>query len=660
MRSVIIREVNFDDFIYNTDMSNDEDVIVTFDDNTTKLLTLRELVIYMIFWKGLVRCNYPITQEYVVDLVPFKGTTIDTLNTFLFEKMLEADPHRLDEIEADRLLAIQELSNFQIRNCRDYAETISYLDFRDVLKDEQFRELLKHKITSIGNYKNSTEAQLAYKANVKKLWDIISNTDNGFSSLVSQNLVDSTQIAHIFYQIGFRSDIDTTLVLRPIVGNYLFGLEDAIAYAIESTTAKISIMNNNSSIANADNTGRRNILGSAGISDIIEGDCGSTTTVTQTVIAATKERYLYKHIVVDGKLVMLTSKNIDEYVDKEIQMRSPRYCRHQGKVCQVCAGALVSVHARNHNVGIFSNTLLSDRMVSLILKLKHIADSVIIEYNLDTRLAQYCLVRDNRIFVRSVSKRLFKNTKLIIPIEKSNRSRLANLASFASRKNLGTSAYGELSEISITNQENLTILDIRIDSECQIVKFSTELARFLSNNDVVKLDKKEIIIDLTNFDLKHPLFKITDKSYSTLLFVKQCKRFFDSTIKGAKDYSSILTDFTELIGKQVDLNIGYIEIALSTYFCKSMFDYRPATEDDPYVIGKTQDDVITNSSPGTLLAFQGLHKAITNPSMYLMPKASNPFDGPLNIQPNVDIDKIKSNISTSLKKIRIDQKVEIK
>lgn len=68
-------------------------------------------------------------------------------------------------------------------------------------------------------------------------------------------------------------------------------------------------------------------------------DCGTKKTITMTLTAKNKNDLLYRYVVVKGQLVLLTDSNIDDYVGKTLEFRTPMKCigKH---ICSKCAGEL--------------------------------------------------------------------------------------------------------------------------------------------------------------------------------------------------------------------------------------------------------------------------------------------------------------------------------
>lgn len=78
-------------------------------------------------------------------------------------------------------------------------------------------------------------------------------------------------------------------------------------------------------------------------SSISEKDCGSKIGLPTLITNKNKKNYLGNYIFVEGKEILTTHENIDEFVGKEVDVRSPVYCRTPGiDYCEHCCGVSIS------------------------------------------------------------------------------------------------------------------------------------------------------------------------------------------------------------------------------------------------------------------------------------------------------------------------------
>ncbi|PTU25906.1 hypothetical protein Goe21_02840 [Bacillus phage vB_BsuM-Goe21] len=84
-------------------------------------------------------------------------------------------------------------------------------------------------------------------------------------------------------------------------------------------------------------------------------DCHTKKTVTVELNKGNANMFMYRYIVENNKLVLLTSDNINNYIGKIVNVRSPLYCLSK-QYCSKCAGELY-YRLGIRNVGIISNRI---------------------------------------------------------------------------------------------------------------------------------------------------------------------------------------------------------------------------------------------------------------------------------------------------------------
>lgn len=74
---------------------------------------------------------------------------------------------------------------------------------------------------------------------------------------------------------------------------------------------------------------------------VTEDDCGSDEYLQVALTPESAKDYIYRNIMVNGKLVTLTDDNIGDYISKTVNMRSPQYCHTKDGFCFTCMGEMV-------------------------------------------------------------------------------------------------------------------------------------------------------------------------------------------------------------------------------------------------------------------------------------------------------------------------------
>ena len=110
-------------------------------------------------------------------------------------------------------------------------------------------------------------------------------------------------------------------------------------------------------------------------------DCGSKGYVELVIPASMKAKFLYRYIIENGKLVMLTNENIGKYVGKKVKLRSIMYCGCDYGVCLACAGRLFE-KLEIDSIGLTTSTL-TGALLNLKMKAFHDASVKMNDIDLD-------------------------------------------------------------------------------------------------------------------------------------------------------------------------------------------------------------------------------------------------------------------------------------
>lgn len=87
-------------------------------------------------------------------------------------------------------------------------------------------------------------------------------------------------------------------------------------------------------------------------------DCGTKRYLELTLTKSNIEDWIYSYIIENGKLVELTSQNLDKYVGKKVKLRYSGLCESKEGICSKCAGHLFNRIGLNE-VGIASYQICS-------------------------------------------------------------------------------------------------------------------------------------------------------------------------------------------------------------------------------------------------------------------------------------------------------------
>lgn len=109
-------------------------------------------------------------------------------------------------------------------------------------------------------------------------------------------------------------------------------------------------------------------------------DCRTKLSIPLKITKANTELLTNRYIMVSGKPKLITPENIDSYIGKVVQLRSPMICNGE-KMCNICAGELY-YQMGIENVGLVSN-IVGSSMTTLELKRFHNSTIKLNEINID-------------------------------------------------------------------------------------------------------------------------------------------------------------------------------------------------------------------------------------------------------------------------------------
>lgn len=67
-------------------------------------------------------------------------------------------------------------------------------------------------------------------------------------------------------------------------------------------------------------------------------DCGTKEYLDITLTKELSTKFIGRYILDNGKLIVLTKDNINNYIDKKVKLRSLMYCKQKDGYCHICAG----------------------------------------------------------------------------------------------------------------------------------------------------------------------------------------------------------------------------------------------------------------------------------------------------------------------------------
>jgi len=254
------------------------------------------------------------------------------------------------------------------------------LSLNDLYINKEAKEKIRKAKESIRQrFKNSPRAIKTNIAFAKKLLDSLSDDvlniigKNFKSMLLSGAKGSKSQISQIFLAKGFITDITNKIIAEPILSSFIEGL----------TPKEFLLMTKASRKGSADRSIRTSEPGDLTRKLIfalnpVELDpnlesCGTNQFLEVTLTDKNKNLFIYRYIHDNGKDVLLTHDNIDNYVGQTVKLYSPIFCKSR-KICRKCYGEY-DRYLKSPYIGMIASQSLGERATQLIMRTFHTGGS---------------------------------------------------------------------------------------------------------------------------------------------------------------------------------------------------------------------------------------------------------------------------------------------
>lgn len=633
MHTLQLKSVNMIEII-NSLINRPGNINVTFDNGIVVDMPVKKLIFHLIFWNVGRKWGIAITPEMIVSTTVVNSDTISTLGTLVLKEIIKkhSDYH---EAAKDFGEAINILNRFVTNNCQRYHKSMSIIDLVQIASIPEIKAITDDKVTDPDT--PMREAERKIEANSIKLFKELKkpHPGNTLYPFIHLRFVKETQLAHIFYQIGYRTDIDDTVFRYPVSGNYLDGLKNITEYTLESLSAKKSSFYNKYSLPITEYFGRRQHILLAALEHLYPGDCGSTITLPLQITERMRNAVLFKNVVDGSKIVTLTEDNVDEYVGQMVNFRTPIGCRHRDGVCTVCGGKLLSNVTPNTHIGIFSAIQVTSVITQVILSNKHVQSTRAIEYVIPPEFLSVFRKSQGYIFLKPTMIEKMKNVKFVITYN--DALHLNGLGDFnvGNLNNVNETAFGVCTTLAMVKDNGVVFDQESLGSSNQFPLYSKFFVKYIADNpDMVNIQDEMFYVDMSKFDFNKPIFKLIIMNNSMVKFVNNAKILLENKIGSYTSATALVNDFTNLVYGQVHANLAYLEVVLRAAMISGKYDYRlPVVEDIDNVMFTSNRAINMYRALGMLCAFERAPAAFENPITYIMPKTFTGFDHFLNLKP---------------------------
>ena len=566
----------------------------------------RLALLNIVFWGPLFKFNVRPKLADFKRIEKLAATDCASIYSGIYENLLDTYPD-MDNMEFVRAIFdnIDDLEALILRYMPAYQPIIDALAFAHVMDDPAIKKLNSFELK---DEEGTKVAEAKIKAISAEFLDMLGNPktleENPLLPLMQAKVLKANQLPQLLLTYGGRSDINDIIMRHVIRPSSFSGLESVEDYAVESLAAAKSIFYHQGTVSDISYGGRKVSLSTARLEHIHLDDCDAHETIKFTIPSQYKHNFIQKIIVEDGKFVVLTKKNIDQYVDRIIDMLSPLACRHRDGVCEYCAGygkfRLHKYLPPDIHIGILAATIYMSMVEQKILSAKHIIKTTSLLYALPNDAKRFFCVKNNEVFFLPESAKEISKWKMTI-----NLDFMGQINDIVGRVMPNPSHFSKVGYIELTNETGVTIpVPLLFDAFTPFLALEM-LHHIKSVYKQWEVKDTTLTIPLAGFDPKFPVFKCEVVNDDMIAYANSLLSFLSSQMVNYTNCSEILRDFSNIVFRKIDIPVFYLELILKAFMIKAPDVYEPGImQPDGSAYFGNMESVISNSTITEALAFE--------------------------------------------------------
>ena len=327
--------------------------------------------------------------RYVLNTVLFKQTGLDKELGFINSVIDDDYYNKIESMISEALL-----------NDRIDTNTMAkWINLRDWLGFQMHGVITTSFSPAV--IKTPKEVEKLRKELLKKYEKELSNNDVKVSEKIEKELIAKTKevlkgdYGMDLYDSGARGSVKNNLknmnLIRGAIMNPSTGKYDIVLTSLMDGMDKVDIPASSNSIVGGaypkavqtkvSGYLAKEILAALQTEVLDEpgSDCGTKRTLNIKITEKNKKDFLYRYIVKGDNLILLTPQNINQYITKDVKMRSPMMCCGKDKICNKCIGEIF------YKLGIENAGLTASRVATTLtrLNMKKFHENLIKTQNID-------------------------------------------------------------------------------------------------------------------------------------------------------------------------------------------------------------------------------------------------------------------------------------
>lgn len=504
--------------------------------------------------------------------------------------------------------------------------TLNILDFVDLLYHPEIKKANEEAKPTKAGIEQAYRRIEAVLRTDPTVWD------NPIAQAVRNGLVSMGQVLQCIGPRGFVTEYDSNIFRNPIMQGSVHGfrkLEDSMKES-RSTTKSLSFTDE--PLQYTEFLNRRLQLMSSVLKNLHEGNCGTKLTMEFLIKSGSDLRdFSGQYIVQDNGQLMAIRPHMKELIGKTVKMRTVLYCEHpdpQG-VCEICYGQMSYSIPKGTNIGHVAAISLGEKISQKVLSLKHedrTSSAGAIELS---EFDMMYVSQGSEINELKLHSHL-ENKKVKLLIDPKQAEHLADVERVKSVLDLPLEFVSNISRVyfEIETADGIEVVPVQVSMGSRLSSLTYPALEYIKNQGIKLNNVGQYIIDLKDWPIDEPMFRLPMRHVNMLDYAKSIDRFIKSSEQNDRTYTclrdfktveSALSAFHGLVSSELRVNAVHLMVIIKTCMVRSIAnrDYRMPLPGNQ-VLFATYSALMARRSLANLLTFQDQKRVLNASSTFLI------------------------------------------
>lgn len=625
-------------WLINQDREISGQCIVEFDDGDVSL-PVRPMILMLPYWEIYRKMNIPVSTDHIFFTgPPYNESVYNKIMQRIYNECFEdnADDEYFDRLKTALWDTINNIDDFGTHELLEYVCGLSIIDLSEIREDPEVKKIVdvdisedlgpmiikKKIINATDDLAKMLEAENAIKA-------------DALYPYMSCGALKKSQLYQVLGHYGLRTEINDRVFRRPVYGNSINGLMNFTDLVLENSASRKNVYYSHDAIRLSQYFNREMSLICGIMANLYKGFCGHDVTLPiyldPEYAMRCLGRYFYLPDDSNRTLRVLTMDNIQNYLNRWIQMYSPITCGHTDGICERCLGLISRNYTQGVNVGMTASSNAVSEISQLILSTKHEDSAVPTVYTIPEEAAEWFRIDKGGIRLQPQANKRLDRLQLGIfykDIYYSN----GDLEYINSDMDVPETKYSGIKSIMIKDTKTGIYQELVMERDEMVPFLTTEFLIYLRehlNNGIIE-EEDLFWVPLADMAKKPiPIMRSIVYNNSMMVYVTHLTEMFKKKhLCKYRDASKAVMDFSKVIFERVkNMNMFQLEILIRAHSITSKYNYSMPVIDDPAnVLFERTKEVIENRTISGQLAHEGHNNHFENPLTFMTLKDQNVLD----------------------------------